>query len=86
MCVSDPQDHAESFDEDAIGSTDRLLSDEAEVDYPPERPHGVPFADSDVTDESFAERDEQQEPEIWEPSDKGVEGSTEDSRERDERA
>ena len=86
MCVSDPQDHAESFDEDAIGSTDRLLSDEAEVDYPPERPHGVPFADSDVTDESFAERDEQQEPEIWEPSYKGVEGSTEDSRERDERA
>lgn len=83
MCVSDPQDHAESFDEDAIGSTGRLLSDEAEVDYPPERLHGVPFAGSD---ESFAERDEQQEPEIWEPSYKGVEASTDDSRERDEPA
>ena len=83
MCVSDPQDHAESFDLEAIGSTRRLLSDEAEVDDPPERPRGVLFADSD---ESFAERDEQQQPDISEPSDKGVEGSTEDSRERDERA
>jgi hypothetical protein len=62
------------------------LSDEAEVDYPPERPHGVPFADSDVTDESFAERDAQQEPEVWKPSDSGVEASTDSSRERDERA
>lgn len=68
-----------SCDEDAVGAAERLLSDEAEVDYPPERPYGVPFADSDVTDESFTERDEQQEPQIWEPS-------TEDSRERDERA
>ena len=84
MCMSGPQDHAESFDEDAIGSTERLLSDEAEIDYPPERLHSVPFADSDVTDESFAERDEQQEPEIWEPSRKGVEGSTDDPREQDE--
>jgi len=58
MCMSDPQDHAESFDEDAIGSTERLLSDEAEVEYPPEKLHGFPFADSDVTDESFAKRDE----------------------------
>jgi hypothetical protein len=31
--VSDPQDHAESFDEDAIGSSERRLSDAAEVDY-----------------------------------------------------
>jgi hypothetical protein len=86
MCVSDPQDHAENFDDEAIGSTERLLSDEAEVEYPPERPHGFPFADSDVTDESFAEREEQQEPEISEPSDNDVEGSTEDSPEPDERA
>jgi hypothetical protein len=85
MYMSDPQDQAESFDEDAIGSTDRLLSDEAEVDYPPHSAHGVPFADSDVTDESFAERDEQQEPEIWERSDKGVKASTNDPEERDER-
>ena len=86
MCMSDPQDHAESFDEDAIGSTDPLLSDEAEVEYPPERPHGVPFADSDITDESFAERDEQQEPEVWEPSDSGVDASTDNSAEPDEPA
>ena len=32
MCMSDPQDHAESCDEDAIGSTEQLLSDEAEVE------------------------------------------------------
>lgn len=86
MCVSDPQDHAESFDEDAIGSTERLLSDEAEVDYPPDRSQGGPFADSDITDESFAERDAQQEPEIWEPSDSGVKASTDSSRERGEPA
>ena len=54
MCVSDLQGHAESFDEDAIGSTDRLLSDEAEIDCPPDSSHGVPVADSDVIDESFA--------------------------------
>jgi hypothetical protein len=71
MFVSDPQDQAESFDEDAIGSSDPLLSDEVEVDYPPDKPHGVPFADSDVTDESFAEREEQQEPEVGEPSESG---------------
>jgi hypothetical protein len=72
MFMSDPQDQAESFDEDAIGSSDPLLSDEVEVDYPPDKPHGVPFADSDVTDESFAEREEQQEPEVWEPSASGA--------------
>ena len=78
--MSDPQDHAEGFDEDGIGSTGRLLSDGTEVDFPPEMPHGVPFADSDVTDESFTERDEQHEPERWEPCYEGVEASTDDSR------
>lgn len=86
MCMSDPQDHAESFDEDAIGSTEPLLSDEAEVDFPPDRSHGVPFADSDITDESFAERDAQQEPEVSEPSASGVEGPTDKSTERDQPA
>lgn len=79
MCVSDLQDHAESFDEDANGSTDRLLSDEAEVDCPSDSSHGVSFADSAVTDESFADRVEQQELEVLEPSDNGVEAPTNDS-------
>ncbi len=29
MCVSDPHDRAEGFDEDPIGFADRILSDEA---------------------------------------------------------
>jgi hypothetical protein len=37
MFVSDPQDQAESLDEDAIGSADPLLSDEPEVWEPSER-------------------------------------------------
>ena len=86
MLVSDPQDRAESFDEDAIGTADRILSDEAEIDYPPESAHGLPFADSDVTDESFAERDEQQVPEVWERSDKRDEASINDSQESNEPA
>lgn len=86
MRVSDLQGHAESIDEEAIGSTDRFLSDETQVDCPPDSSHGVPLADSDVTDESFADRDEQQELEVLEPPDNGVEAPTDNSWERHEPA
>lgn len=60
---NDPQDVAEELDEDVTGA-EALTSDQVEVDYPPTRPHGVQFADADVTDESFAERSLQEEPEV----------------------
>jgi hypothetical protein len=60
---NDPQDAAEDLDDDATG-VDAVTSDQAEVDYPPTRSHGVQFADADVTDESFAERSLQEEPEV----------------------
>jgi hypothetical protein len=60
---NDPQDVAEDLDDDATG-VDAVTSDQADVDYPPTRPHGVQFADADVTDESFAERSRQEEPEV----------------------
>ena len=56
----DPQDKAESFDEDIISGDDIITSDQSETDFPPERPHGIPFADADITDESFAERSAQE--------------------------
>ena len=59
----DPQLDAESFDEDMLG-TDPVTSDQASTDFPPERLVGVPFADADVTDESFEERYAQEEPEL----------------------
>lgn len=62
--TDDGQDSAESFDEDMIGTDDPVSSDQTEVDFPPERAHGLPFADADVTDESFAERSAQEEPEV----------------------
>ena len=63
---NDEQDVAESFDEDMIG-TEGVLSEQATIDdFAPERPHGIQFADADVTDESFAERTAQEEPEVWE--------------------
>lgn len=63
---NDEQDQAETFDEDMIGS-DGVTSDQAAYDDPaPETPHGIQFADADVTDESFAERTAQEEPEVWE--------------------
>ena len=64
--MSDDQDRAEDLDEDMIGTDAAVTSDQAEVEYPPERPHGIQFADADVTDESFAERSLQEEPEVWE--------------------
>lgn len=60
----DSQDRAESLDEDMIGGDSAVTSDQVEVDFPPERPHGIQFADADVTDESFAERSAQEEPEV----------------------
>lgn len=63
---NDEQDLAEAFDEDMIGS-DAVTSDQtAFEEFPPDRPHGIQFADADVTDESFADRTAQEEPEVWE--------------------
>jgi len=67
----DPQDEAEQFDEDLLGADlladgNPVTSDEAAVEVPPDHPLGVPFADSDVTDESLADRVAQEEPEVWE--------------------
>ena len=61
---NDSQDRAESFDEEMIGGDSPVTSDQVEVDFPPERTHGIQFADADVTDESFAERSLQEQPEI----------------------
>jgi hypothetical protein len=59
----DEQTAAEQFDEEVTASEDPVTSDEVRTEFPPDRLHGVPFADSDVTDESFAERSAQEEPE-----------------------
>ena len=59
----DSQDRAESFDEDMIGGDSAVTADQVEVDFPPERSHAIQFADADVTDESFAERSAQEQPE-----------------------
>ena len=67
--MSDSQDQAENFDEDMTGSDPVSIDQmgfEADGDWPPARPHGIQFADADVTDESFAERSLQEEPEVWE--------------------
>ena len=64
--TDDGQDIAEQFDEEMIGGDDPVTSDEVQVDFPPDRPVGLPFADADVTDESFADRSAQEEPEVWE--------------------
>lgn len=54
--MSDEQDVAESVDEDMVGS-DAVTSDEVgEFGDAPDRAVGLPFADADVSDESFAER------------------------------
>ena len=64
---NDEQDVAEAFDEDMIGGTDADTSDQIDYDaYPPDRPHGIQFADADVSDESVADRAAQEEPEVWE--------------------
>ncbi len=65
MSDDDTQAGAEGIDEEVTG-TDPVTSDEAGIEAAPDRPHGIQFADADVTDESFAERTEQEEPEVWE--------------------
>jgi len=63
---NDPQDWAEDTDDEMIGGADAVTSDEVKVDFPPDSPVGLPFADADVTDESFAERSLQEQPEVSE--------------------
>ncbi len=64
--MSDEQDVAESVDEEMLG-TDAVTSDEVGAfDDAPDRPVGLPFADADVTDESFAERSDREVPELLE--------------------
>jgi hypothetical protein len=61
--MGDEQDAAESVDEEVVG-TDAVTSDEVGAfDDAPDRPVGLPFADADVTDESFAERTARELPE-----------------------
>ena len=60
----DEQTGAEQFDEEVTASEEPVTSDEVLADYPPDRMRGVPFADADVTDESFAERTAQEEPDL----------------------
>ena len=62
--MSDEQDAAESVDEDMVGG-DPVTSDEigAFGDSPGD-PVGLPFADADVTDESFAQRTARELPEV----------------------
>ena len=59
----DEQTAAEQFDEEVTGADTAVTSDEVQIAYPPHHLHGVQFADADVTDESFAERTAQEEPE-----------------------
>ncbi len=60
---NDEQYGAEQLDEDVTGLEDPVTSDEVRPDYPPDHLEGVPFADADVTDESFEDRVAQEEPE-----------------------
>ena len=62
--MSDEQDVAESVDEEMTGN-DAVTSDEVGAfDDAPDRPVGLPFADADVTDESFAERSARELPDV----------------------
>jgi hypothetical protein len=63
MYQTDDQAGAAQFDEDLLGTDDPVTSDEATTDFPPDHLSGVPFSDADVTDESFADRSRQEEPE-----------------------
>jgi hypothetical protein len=70
--MSDAQDRAEQFDQDVIGGADpvepdaAILSEEAVIDFPPDRPLGIDHADADVTDESLEQRVAQEQPDVWE--------------------
>ena len=60
---TDDQSGAEQLDEEVTGMDDPVTSDEVRPDYPPDHLEGVPFADADVTDESFEDRLAQTQPE-----------------------
>lgn len=60
---TDDQSGAEQLDEEVTGLDDPVTSDEVWPDYPPDHLEGVPFADADVTDESFEDRLAQTQPE-----------------------
>ncbi|MEO8698242.1 MAG: hypothetical protein ABI658_32410 [Acidimicrobiales bacterium] len=60
---NDDQSGAEQLDEEVTGLDDPVTSDEVRVAYPPDHFEGVPFADADVTDESFEDRLAQEQPE-----------------------
>jgi hypothetical protein len=62
---TDAQDNAEATDEEMIDGDEPTSSHEA-VMFPPDHPRAVPFADADVSDESVADRAEQETPEISE--------------------
>jgi hypothetical protein len=67
--MGDEQDAAESVDEEMVG-TDAVTSDEVGAfDDAPDHPVGLPFADADVTDESFAERTAREIPDVADDSD-----------------
>jgi hypothetical protein len=62
--MSDEQDAAESVDEEMVGA-DAVTSDEVGAfDDAPDSPVGLPFANADVTDESFAERAAREIPDV----------------------
>lgn len=66
--MSDPTDEqagAEQLDEEVTGLDDPVTSDEVRPDYPPDHLEGVPFADADVTDESFDDRSAQEQPQEY---------------------
>jgi len=60
---TDEQSGAEQIDEEVTGLDDPVTSDEVRPEYPPDQLEGVPFADADVTDESFEDRLTQEQPE-----------------------
>jgi hypothetical protein len=64
--TQDEQDNAEAFDEEMIDGDENPTSEHEIVQFPAERLRGVPFADSDVTDESVVDRHEQEVPEVAE--------------------
>ena len=66
--LNDDQSGAEQLDEEVTGLDEPVTSDEVQLDYPPDHLEGVPFADADVTDESFEERSAQEQPEQLPPA------------------
>jgi hypothetical protein len=75
----DEQDIAESFDHEMIG-LETGADEDTDVNFPPDHPVGIQFADADVTDESLEDRLAQEEPEVW---DVGAGGGAEARRHDD---